>query len=406
MKIKLLTIIFKGFFSFKNNKNFAFFSYFAIAGIAIGIIALNLTLAIIDGLDSKITTKIFSFNSHIVVSGFSNKNLSSDNIFQKYPYYNQLSSISPYTLKYSVFKYKSNYDGILLKGISNELDNSELKSSIIYGKYDVNYNPYFPPLLISNTIAQKYNIKLNDKITIISLKSNQPPSIENPPVIFNFFVKGIFETGISEFDNNYFYTNLKNAQEIFDMKNEVSGFDIKIKNLSDIHNITKLMNNNFNYPYYAKNIYQIYSNIFTWIEFQKKPIPIIIFFITIVAIFNIISTLIINILVKTNNISVLKIIGISNFSLNIIFISYALFVGIIGILIGNLISFILSYIQMTYKIIHIPASIYFIDHVPIVIKFSNYLLVSGIAFLITLIFALFPIKIITLLKPIDTLKFE
>jgi lipoprotein-releasing system permease protein len=406
MKIKLLTIIFKGFFSFKNNKNFAFFSYFAIAGIAIGIIALNLTLAIIDGLNSKITTKIFSFNSHIVVSGFSNKNLSSDNIFQKYPYYNQLSSISPYTLKYSVFKYKSNYDGILLKGISNELDNSELKSSIIYGKYDVNYNPYFPPLLISNTIAQKYNIKLNDKITIISLKSNQPPSIENPPVIFNFFVKGIFETGISEFDNNYFYTNLKNAQEIFDMKNEVSGFDIKIKNLSDIHNITKLMNNNFNYPYYAKNIYQIYSNIFTWIEFQKKPIPIIIFFITIVAIFNIISTLIINILVKTNNISVLKIIGVSNFSLNIIFISYALFVGIIGILIGNLISFILSYIQMTYKIIHIPASIYFIDHVPIVIKFSNYLLVSGIAFLITLIFALFPIKIITLLKPIDTLKFE
>ncbi|HOP49474.1 MAG TPA: ABC transporter permease [Ignavibacteriales bacterium] len=406
MKIKLLTIIFKGFFSFKNNKNFAFFSYFAIAGIAIGIIALNLTLAIIDGLDSKITTKIFSFNSHIVVSGFSNKNLSSDNIFQKYLYYNQLSSISPYTLKYSVFKYKSNYDGILLKGISNELDNSELKSSIIYGKYDVNYNPYFPPLLISNTIAQKYNIKLNDKITIISLKSNQPPSIENPPVIFNFFVKGIFETGISEFDNNYFYTNLKNAQEIFDMKNEVSGFDIKIKNLSDIHNITKLMNNNFNYPYYAKNIYQIYSNIFTWIEFQKKPIPIIIFFITIVAIFNIISTLIINILVKTNNISVLKIIGVSNFSLNIIFISYALFVGIIGILIGNLISFILSYIQMTYKIIHIPASIYFIDHVPIVIKFSNYLLVSGIAFLITLIFALFPIKIITLLKPIDTLKFE
>jgi lipoprotein-releasing system permease protein len=166
------------------------------------------------------------------------------------------------------------------------------------------------------------------------------------------------------------------------------------------------MNNNFNYPYYAKNIYQIYSNIFTWIEFQKKPIPIIIFFITIVAIFNIISTLIINILVKTNNISVLKIIGVSNFSLNIIFISYALFVGIIGILIGNLISFILSYIQMTYKIIHIPASIYFIDHVPIVIKFSNYLLVSGIAFLITLIFALFPIKIITLLKPIDTLKFE
>ncbi len=406
MKIKLLTIIFKGFFSFKNNKNFAFFSYFAIAGIAIGIIALNLTLAIIDGLDSKITTKIFSFNSHIVVSGFSNKNLSSDNIFQKYLYYNQLSSISPYTLKYSVFKYKSNYDGILLKGISNELDNSELKSSIIYGKYNVNYNPYFPPLLISNTIAQKYNIKLNDKITIISLKSNQPPSIENPPVIFNFFVKGIFETGISEFDNNYFYTNLKNAQEIFDMKNEVSGFDIKIKNLSDIHNITKLMNNNFNYPYYAKNIYQIYSNIFTWIEFQKKPIPIIIFFITIVAIFNIISTLIINILVKTNNISVLKIIGVSNFSLNIIFISYALFVGIIGILIGNLISFILSYIQMTYKIIHIPASIYFIDHVPIVIKFSNYLLVSGIAFLITLIFALFPIKIITLLKPIDTLKFE
>jgi len=406
MKIKLLTIIFKGFFSFKNNKNFAFFSYFAIAGIAIGIIALNLTLAIIDGLDSKITTKIFSFNSHIVVSGFSNKNLSSDNIFQKYLYYNQLSSISPYTLKYSVFKYKSNYDGILLKGISNELNNSELKSSIIYGKYDVNYNPYFPPLLISNTIAQKYNIKLNDKITIISLKSNQPPSIENPPVIFNFFVKGIFETGISEFDNNYFYTNLKNAQEIFDMKNEVSGFDIKIKNLSDIHNITKLMNNNFNYPYYAKNIYQIYSNIFTWIEFQKKPIPIIIFFITIVAIFNIISTLIINILVKTNNISVLKIIGVSNFSLNIIFISYALFVGIIGILIGNLISFILSYIQMTYKIIHIPASIYFIDHVPIVIKFSNYLLVSGIAFLITLIFALFPIKIITLLKPIDTLKFE
>ncbi|HOJ37986.1 MAG TPA: ABC transporter permease [Ignavibacteriales bacterium] len=410
--MKKLLLIFKLFYSFilnKYNNKINFFSYFAIGGIAIGVIALNLTLSIIDGLEESITSKIFSLNSHIVITGFSNNNFdltkSTDFLNKNFP--NKFSHIIPNASKFCLFKYKKNYDGIIVKGIKPQNLNDILGSALLETTTSITSNNLEYPIFISKTVADKYSISIKDKITLISIKNNQAPSLENPPNIFNFYVQGIFKTGIAEYDNNYFFVLLNDAQNLFGISsNEINGIELKVKDLSQIDSLTAAINKKAFYPLYARSIYDLFSNIFIWIEFQKKPIPIIMFFITIVAVFNVISTLIINIIIKTKNISVLQLLGLSNTNISLIFLLFGCFISIAGILIGNIIALILSYIQLKFNLITIPSSVYFIDTVHISIKFSNYLIVSIVAFLITILFTIIPLSIISKLKIIEILKFN
>ncbi len=152
---------------------------------------------------------------------------------------------------------------------------------------------------------------------------------------------------MAKYDDAYAYISLKEAQELFSIGDNITGYDIKLGNISKIDSLTRYLGKKLRYPHAVHDqYYQVHRNIFTWIELQKKPIPIVLALIILVAVFNIIGTLLMIVLEKTNAVGILKSVGAKRRQVVLIFLLQGIVLGIVGILLGNALAIVLMEIQL------------------------------------------------------------
>jgi len=253
---------------------------------------------------------------------------------------------------------------------------------------------------------EKLLIKVGDKITVFSLKNNKLPSYSNQPAIGQFTVTGIYESGMPEYDDLKAYISLSKAKSLMGMDSTISGYNIRLSDLKKLDFITQQLRENLRYPYYVRTIFQQHQNIFTWIDLQKKPIPIVLGLIVLVAVFNIVGTILMNIVERTSQIGILKSLGASKTQIRKIFLIQGIYLGLIGIILGNLLAFGLSELQLTYNIIKLPETVYFLSSAPMEINILNYIIVSVVAFILTILSAIIPSIVASNLKPISAIRFD
>ncbi len=387
---------------------FSFVSLITIGGIALGVAVVTIALSILDGFDSIISEKIVNFNSHIIISSYGDQDLLENKEIEKRIKTNlegELLSYSKFIAKNSIIKSKKTSEGVLLFGIDPEKTNLDIKNMIHSGQY-FNKTPKRKEIILGRKLAEKLKLIVGNKVTLFTLQNNELPSYANPPVISQFSVVGIFESGMPEYDDLKAYIPLDLAKSILKMENKISGYNIKLKDLSEIDATVETLNEALRYPYYVRSIFQQHINIFTWIELQKKPIPIVLGLIVLVAVFNIIGTILMNILERTSQIGILKSMGASRKQILKIFLFQGVYLGTIGIVLGITFSLLLSQLQLSFNIIELQESVYFLNSAPIDINFANYFVVSVIAFILTIISSIIPSIIASKIDPISAIRFN
>ena len=160
------------------------------------------------------------------------------------------------------------------------------------------------------------------------------------------------------------------------------------------------------YPHTVRSIYQVHRNIFTWINLQKEPIPVVLGLIIIVAVINIIGTLLMMVIEKTSSIGILKSLGATRKQIVAIFIYQGIFISITGIIFGNILAFIITFLQKEFNLISIPSSVYFVSTVPIKISPEVFLLISVITFLLALLISVIPSYIASRIQPVTSIRFR
>ncbi len=395
----------------KSNKDSRFFSLFSvitIIGITIGVAVVILALSVLQGFETSISEKIVNLNAHLKVTGFSNRNLPGykEIIPEMKKDFDQIESVSPFTSKLAIIKYKRLSEGISLIGIDTLNDNSNLRRYIVEGKFSTAISGDLHGVIIGKRLAEKLFIKIGDDITIFSIKNDNIPSPENPPAISKFKVTGIYESGMSEYDDLFAYTDLNFTQSFFGMNNKISGYNIKLKDISQIESMEIKLQDYFRYPYYVRSIYRIHQNIFTWIDLQKEPIPIVLGLIILVAVFNIIGTILIIVLEKTGAIGILRSLGATRSTILKIFLTQGTIVSIVGIIFGNLLAFLLSILQIKFNIISLPGTVYFVTSVPLVIEPIHYIVVSSVTLVLSFFSSLIPSYIAANIKTVNAIKFQ
>lgn len=382
-------------------------SKIAIAGISIGVATLIIALSVLKGFEKTIQEKISDFDSHIKITAFSgtvsNYESTTEKIETLLGQYQ--SNIVPFASKLAIISSRNRQDGINIIGIPEDSQIERLERNIISGEFNIgstdsNY------LIIGKVLANKLRLNVDDKVTLFALKEDQIPSPQNLPNIERFTIKGIFESGMAEYDDLYAYTNLSDAQQLFSISNSINGYDIQINDISKVDSLTHLLRKNLTYPFFARSLFETHRNIFTWIELQQKPIPIILGLIIIVATFNIIGTLLILVLEKTNAIGVLKSLGSDRRKILRIFLIQGIFIGLTGTISGNLLVLILMQIQIHFNVITVPSSVYFVTRVPFDLNPFIFLLVSVIALVLSLCAALIPSYIASRVDPVKSLRFN
>ena len=211
---------------------------------------------------------------------------------------------------------------------------------------------------------------------------------------------------MADYDNLIGFTSLKAAQSLFSMPDEINGLDIKLKSVEKIDSLSTLIRKELKYPYYARTIFEIHRNIFTWIDLQKKPIPIVLGLIIIVAVFNIISTLLMLVLEKTKAVGILKSLGAKSREIIRIFVYQGIYLSLIGIISGNILAWLLMSIQLKFNIIKVPSSVYFVTRVPIEMDIKFFVLISAITFILSLVSAMLPSYFASKTNPVTALRFD
>ncbi|MBK8380841.1 MAG: ABC transporter permease [Ignavibacteria bacterium] len=393
-------------FSGSDSKFISFITYISILGVTLGVAALIITISILNGFEKEIRDKVSGLVSHIQISSFTPDGLRDyrsaietikDSI-------SGVTGISPIVQKEAVIRFKSNVEGILLKGIIIETDLSTARNRILKGEFNLSdIDSTFSRLMIGDKLAKKMNIDTGSKLIVFGL--NGIPSPVNPPKIKQFIVSGIYETGLREFDDLIIYTNLKTAQKLFELNDNVTGIEMTLDSIDKVESVVAKIKKDIGYPYYPKSLFKIFKPIFTWVELQKAPTPIILGLIIIVATFNIVGTLLMLVLEKTQSIGTLKSLGAGNGQIMKIFLYDGLIIGITGIILGNILGLGLCFLELKYKLFSLP-EIYYLKSVPIQIQPEYVILISLITLILTFIATLIPSYLASRLDPVKSLRFS
>lgn len=389
----------------KDSRLLNLISVISIVGISLGVATLIIALSVLNGFEKTLTQKITDFDSHIKILSYKESLPKADEYLLnlKNKLNDQIDFISPSISKLAIISTKNRKEGINIKGIVEAKEIDKIKSNMIEGELNLDKEN---SLVIGKTLATKLLIKVGDKVTLFALKNDKIPSMDDLPNIQNFYVDGIFESGMAEYDNMIGYTGLNAAQNLFSMPGEINGIDIKLNSVNKIDSIAQVIRKELRYPYYARTIYEIYRNIFSWIELQKKPIPIVLGLIIIVAVFNIISALLMLVLEKTNAVGILKSLGAKGSSIIKIFFYQGIYLSAIGIISGNILAWFLMFLQLEFDIIKVPSSVYFVTKVPIELSLDVFLLVSIVTFILALLAAVIPSYFASRINPVSALRFD
>lgn len=348
-----------------------------------------------------------NLDSHIQLHSVTDVNLphSSETMIKIYRLLgNDCKQVKPFIEKLSILSNSGMKEGVTIKGVPSDYFTTKSNINIIEGSLNTSQSN---SILLSKSLADKLFAKNGTTITLFALKNNKMPSAENFPLIGKLTVTGIYESGIAKYDESFAFVSMSTASSLFALSpDEASGFEIQLNTLKSIDSLTTLLQNNMSFPYYAINIFELHAPIFTWIELQKKPIPIVLGLIILVAVFNIISVTLMIVLEKSKAIGVLRILGAKSGTIGNIFLTQGLYLATIGIIFGNILAYVLSMIQITFNVITLPSSIYFTSKVPLMLAPETFILVSVIAFVFSVSVSVLPAYIASKISPLTSIRFS
>ena len=227
------------------------------------------------------------------------------------------------------------------------------------------------------------------------------------PDIEKFRLKGIYETGMAQYDDIYVYIPFKKSASFFKMpENRASSIDIMLYDVNEAPAVAKNIEELLGYPYFCYTVYDLHKAIFTWIEYQKAPIPLVLGLISIVAVLNIITILLITVVEKTHSIGILRAIGMKKSGIISIFVFQGTTIGLIGTLTGCSLGFFLCWLQLHFSIIKLDGSVYFLDTLPIKLSLWHYEIVISISILLSVLATFIPSFIASKISPIRAIRFR
>lgn len=393
----------------KDSRFLSLITLISITGIAIGVAVVIIAIGVLQGFESSIRERIVELNSHIKITAFGNSNLygyenTSAQIKERLG--SNLRDISPFVSKTAVVRSHNLSEGFLLNGISPDDENVNIKSFITEGSFNFSNGGGLEKIIIGKKLAERLSVNTGDTLTIFTMRKDKLPSLANPPGIEQFAIGGIYESGMAEYDDLNGYIDLKTAQNLFAMNEEISGFNIKLNDVSKIDSITADLQDFLRYPHYVRSIFNVHQNIFTWLDLQKEPIPIVLGLIILVAVFNIVGALLMIVLERTSAVGILKSLGATKMQILNIFILQGSFIGLVGIFFGNIIAYILTYLQNNFELITVPGEIYFLSQVVLSTNIANYAIVSIITLLLCVLAAAIPSYIASKINPITAIRFS
>ncbi|MBK6345456.1 MAG: ABC transporter permease [Bacteroidales bacterium] len=380
----------------------------SVAGIALGLAVMLISVAILQGFQTQVRDKVSGFGGHIQITGFDSnnsyeptpidKNDAKISQLQRLP---GILNIQEFGLKAGIIKTEDQIEGVVLKGVNADYDWQFLKDKLTEGSI-----PEFKDtsagidVLISQKLANLLGFKAGDDLRMYFI-------IDNTARGRKFRVSGIYNTGMAEFDEMYVFGDIRHIRKLNGWDgNLVSGIEINIRDFDHLNEIAGQVYNIIGFKLNTQTIKQLYPQIFDWIEIQDLNVLIILILMALVSGITMISTLLILILEHTRDIGMLKALGATNGSIRKIFIYASVNITFYGLIWGNAVALSLVFLQKKSGFIPLPEDSYFVSVVPVDIGLQAILLINLATVMICTLMMLIPSLVIRYIAPVKAIRYE
>lgn len=379
-----------------------------IGALALAISAIILSVAILNGFKREIIEKQRGFFGDILVTEKDLGTSYEDTPIQMPPEnlkqlkaLPQVIDISPFATKAGIMNVKGQVEGVLLKGIDRSYDQHYLQKNIIKGDTlnfsDKSHNN--TQLLISEYLANRLQLDVGDKFIMYFI---QDPIRRRP-----FTIQGIYTTHSEELDKTYVIGSLDLIRRLNGLQeNEVGAYQIRIASFGQLESTTQEIDHILPAQLDATNIVQQMPDIFNWLDMLDMNDNIIFALMAIVAVINMVSSLLISILERSSMIGILKALGYPNRGIRQVFLYGSMYLIGVGLLIGNLVAIALYIFQTQTQFFKLDPYTYYVHYVPMDIAWYEVVGLNGALVVIGLLTLCIPAMLISRISPIKTIQFK
>ncbi|MCL2760850.1 MAG: lipoprotein-releasing ABC transporter permease subunit [Desulfuromonadales bacterium] len=396
------------------------------AGVALGVMALIIVLAVMTGFEEDLKDKILGTNAHIVVLRNDGPIENYEEVVTKLQQYKGVVAATPFIYSQVMLSADKDVSGVVLRGIDPETDKkvTNLYKAMVNGSIDdLEIKPTtnsssvvadsLPGLIIGKELANRLHVSVGDRINVISPLGNITP-LGMVPKMKGFKVVGIFNTGMFEYDSTLAYVSLPEAQTFLNMEGSVTGIQLRVKDVYGTGKIVQQINKDFGFSYYARDWMEMNRNILFALKTEKVVMFIILTLIVLVAAFGIASTLFMLVMEKHRDIAILKSMGATNRSIMKIFVLEGLIIGAMGTITGVLAGLVIALnlekivgiVQRLTGFALFDKHVYYLDRFPSQVVPSDVVTIAVTAIIISFIATLYPSWQASKLLPAEAFRYE
>lgn len=387
----------------------------AVAGIAVGLMVMIVSVSVVLGFKHSIQNKVVGFGSHIQVTNFMSQMSANDypividdsmmNVIKKIP---GVRHVERFAYKQGILKTDNDFLGVTFKGVGQEFDSTFIHRSMVEGSI-----PTFSDsvssnrILISKIMADKLNLKCGEKIFAYFID-------QSGVRMRRLTIQGIYQTNLNQYDESICFADLYTVVKLNGWnEGQTSGAEVSLTDFSKLDqtekNFIKTVNrttDKYGETYASQTIREVNPQIFNWLDLLDVNVVIIIALMIAVSAVTMISGLLIIILECTNMIGVLKALGSTNTSVRHIFLWFSTFVIGRGLVIGNVVALALIFLQNQFKIFKLDPSVYYISAVPVEVSLPLFLALNVLTFALCVLMLVAPSYLISKISPTKSIRYE
>ncbi|HEX9813002.1 MAG TPA: lipoprotein-releasing ABC transporter permease subunit [Burkholderiales bacterium] len=393
----------------------SFISLVSILGITLGIAALITVLSVMNGFGKELRSRILGVASHITIAGLDGQVSDWRGVAERARGDAHVVGAAPYILGQGMLARGKAVSGALVRGVlpRQEREVSDIGDKMIEGSLAA-LKPGEFGVVVGAALAWKLDLAVGSLVSLVVPQAQATPA-GLLPRFKRFTVVGIFRIDMYEYDSGLVLVHLDDAAKLYQLTDgNVTGVRLKLGDLDDAPRVARQLSSRIGADYIARDWTREHANFFRALQMEKTVMFVILLLIVTVAMFNLISTLVVIVTEKQSDIAILRTLGVKPRGILGIFMVQGALIGVIGTLAGTAFGVLLAYnvqtlVSLLERVLHttfLAADVYLISELPSDLHWSDVGVIAGASLILALLSTLYPAWRASKVQPAVALRYE
>lgn len=400
----------------------------SIVGVMIGVMTLNIVLAVMTGFEEDLRDRILGFNPHIVLVSYAGTIANPADVLEKVKQTPGVAAAAPLVYSQVMLSSGQSVSGVVVRGVPPDMEEAviDLKAHLTSGSLAGLGAPFEVPVeggdkdadkdgrvdtttltgvILGGELAKQLGLAIGDPVSVVS-PLGTPSPVGPIPKVKRFVLAGTFDSGMYDYDSGLLYMGLADAQKFFGLGDAITGVEIRVNDLYGAETVARRLEQTLGTPFRARDWMEVNRNLFMAFKLEKVVYFIVLTLIVLVAAFNIVATLIMVVMEKRKDIAILKSMGATDRSIARIFMLKGLIIGTVGTALGVVGGYAGCWLLGRYQFVELPKDVFYVSTLPVRVYGENFATVAAVSVVICLLATIYPARQAAGLAPVEVIRYE